>query len=55
MTLQKLGAEKDSFDYWEDTTNDYVGKLEGDYHTHRLNVINALIPDDLYQSGKRIF
>lgn len=55
MTLQKLGAEKESFDYWEDTTEDYVGKLEGDYHKHRLNVIDALIPQDLYQPGKKIF
>lgn len=55
MTLQKLGAEKNSFDYWENTTDNYVDVLEGDYHTHRLGVIDALIPEELYQPGKRIF
>ena len=33
----------------------YSDRLGNEYHTHRLAVINALIPEELYQKGRRIF
>ena len=51
----KLGSEEDSTQYWADKADDYTSKLEGDYHSHRLGVIRALIPDELYSEGKNIY
>jgi len=53
--MRKLGDELESQPYWEEATKNYVNNLTGDYHTHRLAVIDALIPKELYQSGRRIF
>lgn len=50
-----LGKELDSKPYWEQKANHYSNALENDYHHHRLNVIDALIPNSLYAPGKQIF
>ena len=33
----------------------YVENLENNYHTHRLSIINELIPQNLYKKGKKVF
>lgn len=53
--MLKLGKEKDSVEYWENVGNAYTSALVGDYHGHRLSVIDALIPQSLYQPGNVIF
>jgi len=45
----------DSKDHWEGIATDYVGALDHSYHQHRLAVIRALIPDELFAAGRQIF
>lgn len=53
--FQRYGDDIDSASSWEEMTDGYVGKLKDPYHRHRLEVIKALIPAELYQTGKKIF
>ncbi|MDP1921644.1 MAG: class I SAM-dependent methyltransferase [Myxococcales bacterium] len=53
--MEKLGAEIDSSTFWSQQTSAYVHQLTGDYHAHRLQVIDSLIPAELYATGKRVF
>lgn len=56
MAMSKaLGKEHDSKDYWARETGEYVEALENQYHTHRLGVIQNLIPKGLYAGEKAIF
>jgi len=47
--------EHDSKDYWARETQEYVDALQNQYHTHRLSVIQTLIPSELYASGNTVF
>jgi ubiquinone/menaquinone biosynthesis C-methylase UbiE len=53
--MEKLGRELDSKDHWEGIATDYVRALDDRYHQHRLAVIRALIPDELFAPGRQIF
>jgi len=39
---------------WERAAADYCRDMVNDYHSHRLSVIQSMIPAHLYQPGKRI-
>jgi len=54
-TMEKLGQNLDSKQYWADEANRYSDALENDYHKHRLDVIRSLIPAELFQRKKQIF
>lgn len=55
--MEKYGENINTLDLWGnvDKTENYIKNLENSYHKHRLDVINNLIPMDLYKKGKRIF
>jgi ubiquinone/menaquinone biosynthesis C-methylase UbiE len=53
--MEKLGRDLDSKVHWEGIAIDYGGALENRYHQHRLTVIRALIPDELFAPGRHIF
>jgi len=53
--MKKYGDDIDSTAAWNEKAQGYADRLVNDYHAHRLTVINALIPDDLYQEGKAVF
>jgi len=53
--MKTFGRELSSKDHWESLGSTYTEELENRYHTHRLLVIRALIPPELFQSGKKIF
>jgi hypothetical protein len=53
--MEKLGRDLDSKVHWEGIATDYGGALENPYHQHRLTVIRALIPDELFAPGRHIF
>ena len=50
-----FGAGIDSVKSWEEMASNYAARLQNPYHQHRLRVIDALIPKDLYKKGKTIF
>jgi SAM-dependent methyltransferase len=54
-SMQKLGKEVDSRDYWEEASQEYAAEITNDYHRHRLAVIDELIPKELYSPGRRIY
>lgn len=53
--MKKYGEELNSRDSWDQMAQVYSDRLSNDYHNHRLAVINALIPEELYQEGRNIF
>lgn len=53
--MEKLGQTLDSKDYWTQKANQYADALQNDYHAHRLEVVRALIPDELFAPNRRIF
>lgn len=53
--MSKLGKELNSRQYWAESSMDYVSKLPGSYHSHRLNVIRALIPTTLFGPDINVF
>jgi SAM-dependent methyltransferase len=53
--MEKLGQTLDSKQYWTREANQYTDALKNDYHAHRLEVIRALIPSDLFRPDQRIF
>jgi len=53
--MKKFGKEITSRESWDQMGKDYADRLLNEYHNHRLAVINALIPEELYQNGKRVF
>src|SRR6266404_7597887 len=53
--MDKLGRNLDSKEHWEGIAADYVGALDHRYHQHRLAVIRALIPDELFVPDRHIF
>ena len=53
--MDKLGKELDSNNYWNKRTRYYLSDTLDDYHNHRMQVINTLIPKQLYGTGKRIY
>lgn len=52
--MRYYGKDIDSVHAWDELTADYSRALAGDYHSHRLSVIAALIPPDLYEHGRSI-
>jgi hypothetical protein len=50
--MKKYGEELNSRDSWDQMAQVYSDRLSNDYHNHRLAVINALIPEELYWSPK---
>lgn len=55
QTMDKYGQNIESVEQWEEMAKDYAESITNEYHTHRLKVIDSLIPDDLYQAGKVMF
>jgi 2-polyprenyl-3-methyl-5-hydroxy-6-metoxy-1,4-benzoquinol methylase len=55
--MEKYGENINTLDLWGDVekTENYIKNLENSYHKHRLDVINDLIPEDLYKKDKKIF
>lgn len=53
--MKKYGKDIGSEESWNQMAQSYVDRLSSEYHNHRLAVINALIPEELYQEGQRIF
>ena len=55
LAMNKYGQDIKSGEQWEALAEDYANALTNEYHSHRLGVIDSLIPKDLYQSEKVIF
>lgn len=53
--MKKYGQDIDSKVSWNQMAKAYSDELSNNYHSHRLEVIDALIPEELYQYGKQIF
>ncbi|MGI0482879.1 class I SAM-dependent methyltransferase [Geminocystis sp. CENA526] len=53
--MKKYGKDINSKEAWDEMAKSYSEKLANEYHKHRLDVINSLIPEELYQTGKNIF
>jgi len=53
-SAKNLDHDKKWGEYWTTEAQDYANKLNNSYHTSRLQVIRALIPDELYCAGKQI-
>ena len=53
--MEKLGRDLDSKDHRERTATDYTRALAHRYHQHRLAVIRALVPDELFARGRHVF
>jgi SAM-dependent methyltransferase len=43
--MERLGSEVSSKDYWQDEAKAYADAIDGPYHSHRLSVVRALLPD----------
>lgn len=53
--IKRYGTGIESKASWESLAQRYTKVLDEDYHQHRLQVINQMIPKSLYSSGIRIF
>lgn len=53
--MKKYGKDIKSKESWDQMAQGYADRLVSEYHNHRLAVINALIPEELYQKGRSIF
>ena len=53
--MRKYGEDIDSKESWEEMARGYSDRLISEYHRHRLEMINALIPEELYQERKDLF
>jgi 2-polyprenyl-3-methyl-5-hydroxy-6-metoxy-1,4-benzoquinol methylase len=52
--MQKLGEDLVSIDYWKAEAEEYNTALKDEYHRHRLGVIKSVIPQEIFQKGKRV-
>jgi len=53
--IDKIGRTISSESYWRSRASSYSGSLGNDYHRHRLEVIRALLPTELFSPGRRVF
>ena len=53
--MEKVGKEISSKPLWEELSKGYVNALESPYHKHRLGVIFKLLPESLFNEGKRFW
>ncbi len=53
--MKRYGVDIESESAWNHLASEYVSNLRNDYHRHRLQVIDALIPGHLFSAEKVIF